>query len=132
MSTELIKKYYDAFNRQDYATMLACVSDDVVHEVNEGDVQKGIGLFKDFLGVMDTHYSEQVKNLAVFSSETPGRFAAEFNIDGRYIKSQKGLPEANNQPYFIRVGAFLEVQGSKIARITNYYNLQNWIKAVAG
>lgn len=130
MSLSLIQRYYDAFNRGDYQEMLSYVDEHVVHEVNEGDDQVGIALFRDFLGIMDEHYQEQVKNLVVFSSTEPSRFAAEFNIDGRYKKSQEGLPPAKGQKYYIRVGAFFEVKNNKIARISNYYNLKNWMKAV--
>ncbi len=131
MSKQLIEKYYDSFNQGRYEEMINLVSDDILHEVNEGDTQHGKSLFKAFLGVMDECYEEQVKNLVVFSSTQHNRFAAEFNIDGRYKKSQPGLPEAHGQKYFINVGAFFEINPlGKICRITNYYNLNNWINTV--
>lgn len=131
MSVELIKRYYGKFNEGDFAGMLELVSDDVVHDLNEGPSEKGREKFKAFLGVMDTHYSEQVRELVVFSSDSEHRFAAEFFIEGKYLKSQDGLPAANNQPYRLRVGAFFEVKSGKISRVTNYYNLKNWMEMVA-
>ncbi len=132
MSTAIIENYYQSFNQGKLDQMLELVADNVIHEVNESQTQNGKLLFKEFLNIMDEDYQEQVKNLVVFSSSTPDRFSAEFNIDGIYKKSQKGLPQAKNQKYFIRVGAFFEIQSGKITRITNYYNLKNWIQAVEG
>jgi len=130
MSAQLIQTYYDSFNKMDFNKMLSLLSADVVHEVNEGEPQIGVETFKKFMGVMDAHYSEQVKDLVVFTSSNPQRFAAEFFIDGVYKKTQEGLPPANNQKYYIKVGAFFEVKDNKITRVTNHYNLANWINVV--
>lgn len=110
--------------------MLSLLADDVVHEVNEGEPHLGIDKFRAFMKIMDEHYSEQVVDLAVFSSDAQNRFAAEFFIDGVYKKSYAGLPEARNQKYKLRVGAFFEVFEGKIKRVTNYYNLNKWIELV--
>jgi ketosteroid isomerase-like protein len=37
----LVARYYAAFNAGDVDGMLACLSDDVAHHVNEGAVRKG-------------------------------------------------------------------------------------------
>lgn len=131
MSIELIKKYYNHFNNQEFDQMIACLDKNVIHELNEGDAQQGIDKFKSFMKVMDEHYSEQVKELCVFQSENKNRYAAEFFIDGKYTKTQNGLPDANGQKYYIRVGAFFEVKDQKITRVTNHYNLKNWIEVVS-
>lgn len=130
MSVQLIETYYKNFNEMAFEQMTSLLDENVVHEVNEGEPQKGLATFKKFMGVMDEHYREQVKELVVFASSDPTRFAAEFYIDGVYTKTQAGLPPANNQKYYIRVGAFFEVKNNKITRVTNHYNLANWIKAV--
>ncbi len=39
----LIRRYYDAFNRGDVDGMLACLADDVVHDVNQGERRVGKG-----------------------------------------------------------------------------------------
>lgn len=130
MSVELIQKYYDNFNKAKFNDMLSLLADDVRHEVNEGEPQMGIEKFRAFMKVMDEHYSEQVVDLVVFSAGNAHRFSAEFYIDGVYKKSQAGLPEAKNQKYNLRVGAFFEVSEGKIKRVTNYYNLNKWIELV--
>ncbi len=130
MSVQLIETYYKHFNDLQFDKMVSLLDDNVVHEVNEGQPQVGLETFKKFMGVMDEHYQEQVKELHVFSTKDPQRFAAEFYIDGVYKKTQEGLPVAKNQKYYIRVGAFFEVKNNKIVRVTNHYNLAHWIKAV--
>ncbi|MEQ1841911.1 MAG: nuclear transport factor 2 family protein, partial [Verrucomicrobiales bacterium] len=60
------------------------------------------------------------------------RSAAEFFIRGTYLKSDEGLPPANGQTYHLRVGAFFEVADGRITRVTNYYNLPDWIRQVGG
>ena len=46
------------------------------------------------------------------------------------MSTDEGLPPATGQTYFLRVGAFFELRDGKVARITNYYNLQEWLKQV--
>lgn len=128
-TNELLKAYYDAFNKQNWQGMLDFLSEDVRHDINQGATEVGKARFKDFLGVMDAHYSEKVVDLVVMSNGED-RGAAEFFIDGVYKKSQEGLPEAKGQKYKIPVGAFFDIKNGKITRVTNYYNLPNWMDAV--
>lgn len=130
MSAQLIKNYYDAFNKKDMFRFFNYLSDDVSHGLNQGPVQKGVPAFRNFMAEMDACYDEQVVDLVVFESSTPGRFSAEFVIKGTYLKSQKGLPPAKGQKYQLPVGAFFEVKNGKVSRITNYYNLNDWIAQV--
>jgi len=37
----LVRRYYDAFNRGDVKAMADCLSDDVVHDVNQGGRRMG-------------------------------------------------------------------------------------------
>lgn len=126
----IIEQYYQAFNSQNWEGMLNLLSDDVRHDINEGGQEVGKDKFRAFLKVMDEHYTEKVVDLVVMEGEN-GRVAAEFFIEGVYKKTQQGLPEARNQSYRIPVGAFFEIKNDRIARVTNYYNLANWIKAVS-
>ena len=44
--------------------------------------------------------------------------------------TDEGLPPANRQTYRLNAGAFFAIRDGKVARVTNYYNLQDWIKQV--
>jgi steroid delta-isomerase-like uncharacterized protein len=131
MSTSaLIESYYAAFNGHDWDGMLALLTDDVVHDINQGDREVGIEAFRAFLGSMDRSYAEQVTELVVMVSADGSRGAAEFIIEGQYLTSDPSLPEARGQRYTLPVGAFFEIRDDKIARVTNYYNLRDWIRQV--
>ena len=130
MGTELLKRYYDAFNRQDYGGMLELLTEDVVHDINQGGRETGKAAFTAFLDRMHRHYREQVVDLVVMSHGARG--AAEFIIEGAYLVSDDGLPAATGQRYRLPVGAFFDLRDGKIARVTNYYNLADWIRQVSG
>ena len=127
---ELIQKYYDTFNQGDREAFLQLLSDDVVHDINQGGAEVGVAAFRAFLERMDRCYREQVEDLVVFANANGARAAAEFYIRGAYLSTDEGLPEASGQKYRLRVGAFFDVKDGKVARITNYYNLQDWLRQV--
>ena len=130
--SDLIRTYYQAFNSGDREALLALLHPEIVHEVNEGGSEVGIPAFRAFLVRMDRSYQETVEDLVVFAGDRPGRFAAEFFIRGKYLRTDDGLPEAKGQEYRLRVGAFLEVREGKVARVTNLYNLAAWTRMVGG
>ena len=126
----LIENYYAAFNAGDRDAMLAMLDEDVVHEINEDGAETGRQAFRAFLQRMDLCYRESVEELVVFADEGGSRAAAEFYIRGEYLSTDEGLPEATGQQYYLRVGAFFEIAGGKITRVTNYYNLRSWLEMV--
>jgi steroid delta-isomerase-like uncharacterized protein len=130
-TAKLVRRYYDAFNAKDWDGMMACVADDIRHDVNEGDRRGGKTAFREFLAQMDRAYDERLEDIVVMVDESGGRAAAEFTVHGRYLVADPGLPPARGQTYVLPVGAFLEVEGGKIARVTTYYNLKNWIAQVS-
>lgn len=131
MSESVIKAYYDAFNRQDVEGMLACLTDDVAHDVNEGKREIGKDAFKKFLERMNVHYKETLEDIIIMLSKDQRNAAAEFYVNGTYLKTDPGLPEAREQTYKIKAGAFLELKENKISRVTMYYNLKHWINLVS-
>lgn len=126
----LVSSYYAAFNAGDREAFLALLTDDVKHDTNQGGREVGKPQFRAFLERMDRCYAEQVVELQVFASECGTRAAAEFFIDGTYLATDEGLPPATGQRYHLRVGAFFDIAGGKVDRITNYYNLQEWLRLV--
>lgn len=129
-SINLINEYYGAFNQRNWEKFFSLLSYDVVHDLNQGPRQVGTAEFRKFINEMNRCYSEQVVNLVVMANADGSRLAAEFVIEGTYLQSQEGLPAAQGQKYCLPVGAFFEVKAGKVARITNYYNLNDWIKQV--
>ncbi|AWD22821.1 ketosteroid isomerase-related protein [Fuscovulum blasticum] len=127
----LIARYYAAFNAGDAAGMLDCVAEDVEHRVNEGAHRIGRAKFAEFCGHMGVSYRETLKDMVIFANDTGDRAAAEFVVHGEYLKTDPGLPEAKGQRYVLPAGGFFEVKDGKIARVTTFYNLNDWIAQVS-
>lgn len=132
MSAELIRAYYDAFNRGDREAMLALLAEDVAHDINQGRRERGKDAFRAFLAHMDRCYRERLSDIAVMTSADGRRAAAEFVVEGAYLATDAGLPPAQGQTYRLPAGTFFAIEDGKIARVTTYYNLQDWIAQVGG
>lgn len=128
----LIERYYAAFNRGDTEGMLACLADDVMHDVNQGERRVGKDRFHAFSARMSHHYSEQLTDIVILVSADGRRASAEFNVAGVYKVSEQGLPDATGQTYRLPAGTFFAVDGGRISRVTTYYNLTEWIMQVTG
>lgn len=125
----MIRAYFDAFNRHDAEALLATLDDHVVHDINEGGQEVGKDAFRRFKAHMDRCYREEILELCVMVSSDRG--AAEFLCAGTYLQTDGSLPEAKGQRYAIPAAAFFEVKDGKITRVTSYYNLQGWLKAIS-
>jgi steroid delta-isomerase-like uncharacterized protein len=132
MSGELIRAYYDAFNRGDREGMLALLTDDVAHDINQGARESGKDAFRAFLERMDRCYRERLRDIVVMVSADGRHAAAEFVVDGTYLESDAGLPPARGQTYSLPAGTFFALRQGRIARVTTYYNLRDWIAQVGG
>lgn len=131
-TVNLIQNYYAAFNNGDMDTFLNFLTDDVIHDINQGKREIGKDAFKQFMACMNFNYKEQLVDMVVMATPDGARAAAEFVVLGEYLKTDEGLPVAQGQKYRLPAGAFFEIRDNKVARITNYYNLQDWIAQVGG
>lgn len=127
----LVERYYAAFNAGDMATFLSLLTDDVVHDINQGGRETGKDAFRAFMDRMNRHYREQLVDLVVMCNADGSRAAAEFTVLGEYLATDEGLPPARGQAYRLPAGAFFEIRGGKVARVSNYYNLADWIAQVS-
>ena len=130
-TVQLLQKYYEAFNAQDMDTFLSLLTDDVVHDINQGDREVGKDTFSAFMDRMNKNYKENIVDIVVMSNEAGDRAAVEFTVLGEYLATDEGLPEANGQTYKLPAGAFFDIRDGKVARVTNYYNLEDWIAQVS-
>jgi len=132
-STEsLLRQYYVTFNKGDREALLAMLTETVKHDINQGGCEVGLRAFRVFLERMDRCYRERVEDTEIFASADGKRGAAEFYISGSYITTDEGLPSATGQVYRLRVSAFFDIIDGKIDRVTNYYNLEEWLRLVGG
>ncbi|MBB3228486.1 steroid delta-isomerase-like uncharacterized protein [Luteibacter sp. Sphag1AF] len=129
-TSELIRRYYEAFNRADWPAMLALLTDNVAHDINQSGRESGRERFARFLERMNSSYSEQLKNIVIMVDATGTRAAAEYVVHGVYKATDDGLPLAQGQSYVLPGGAFFDVVDGRIARVSNYYNLEDWLGQV--
>ncbi|MFT3927900.1 MAG: ketosteroid isomerase-related protein [Myxococcales bacterium] len=127
MSAQLIHAYFDAFNGRNEGALLDMLSDEIIHDINQGAREVGRDRFQDFLGHMNECYQEQIVDLVVMSDVTGLRFAAEYTVIGTYLKTDAGFPEASGQTYRLPAGSFFEVELGKIMRVSTYYNVREWL-----
>lgn len=126
----LMNHYYAAFNAADWEGMLDCLSDDVAHDINQGERQVGKQAFGAFLEHMERCYRETLTEIVVMANDEGTRASAEFIVNGEYLQTDAGLPEANGQTYVLPAGAFFAIDQGKITRVTVYYNLSDWERQV--
>lgn len=127
----LIAAYYDAFNKGDMDAFYSLLTEDVIHDSNQGGREVGKAPFRAFMERMNASYKERLVDMVIMSHPAGERAAAEFVVLGEYLKTDAGLPEANGQTYRLPAGAFFDIRDGKIARVTNYYNLEDWIRQVS-
>jgi steroid delta-isomerase-like uncharacterized protein len=126
-----IARYFAAFNAGDTGAMLDCLSGDVAHHVNEGRIRTGKEKFAAFCAHMSRCYKENLTDMVIFESEDGTRAAAEYTVNGTYLETDEGLPEAKGQTYKLPAGSFFTLEDGKISRVTTYYNLADWTAQVS-
>lgn len=131
-SLKLIEAYYAAFNKGDMEAFFALLTEDIVHDINQGKRETGKDAFRTFMQRMNLCYKEEIADLVVMLNDDGDRAAVEFTVLGEYLRSDDGLPPAHGQIYRLPAGAFFEIRDGKIARISNFYNLQDWVAQVSG
>jgi steroid delta-isomerase-like uncharacterized protein len=129
-TTQLIHRYYAAFNARNWESFFALLTEDVVHDLNQGARETGKAAFRAFIDRMNASYSEQIVDIAISVHAEAKRAAAEYVVVGTYLKTDEGLPPATGQTYRLPGGAFFEIRDGLVSRVTNYYNLQDWLKQV--
>lgn len=126
-----ISAYYEAFNAGDTAAMEALLTEDFEHHVNEGKIRHGIETFRAFNAHMTRCYRETLTDLVLMANDAGTRAAAEFVVNGVYLHTDDGLPEARGQTYILPAGTFFTLREGRIQRVTTYYNLADWIAQVS-
>jgi len=121
-TSALVLRFCAAYSRGDVEGMLDCVSDDLMHDVNQGPRESGKAAFRAYLQQHVRSYREEWRDVVVMSIDDGTRAAAEFSVHGVYQNAAPGLPAAQGQRYVLTAGAFFAINQGKIARITPYYN----------
>ncbi|WP_163267955.1 ketosteroid isomerase-related protein [Chelativorans alearense] len=118
----LIERYLAAFNAGDHEAMLACLSEDVVHDTREGKREIGKEKVRWSLAERARHFREELSDIIVMTAPAGIRAAAEFTVRGTYLATAEGLPEARDQNYRLQAGIFFEVDDDLVTRLTDCFN----------
>lgn len=133
---ELVRAYYDNFNLRDVDGMLALLTEDVIHDVSQGGREIGRAEFASCFERMNRCYREQVIDLVIMATDGGENAAAEFTVEGRYMETDRDhpseieMPEAAGQPYRVAGRALFEIREERIARVTDWYDLPEWLRQV--
>jgi steroid delta-isomerase-like uncharacterized protein len=125
-----LETYYGAFNGGDQEAMLACLTENVAHDINQGSRQNGKDAFRSFLKHMERTYAETLDDVVIMANDKGTRASAEFIVRGKYLADDEGLPPARGQIYVLPAGAFFDLEDGLISRVSVYYNLTAWIDQV--
>lgn len=105
---EIAQHYYRCFNNKDWAGMLALLSADIRHDVNQGETRVGVDLYRSFLAHMDDCYDERLDDLVFFTEPLGGAWPANSPCTAYKNRRSYARPER----YTLPAGAFLEVADS--------------------
>ncbi len=127
---DLLTSYYQSFNEKNWDKFFSLLDDNVIHDVNHGAKENSKAVFKKFMDRMNRCYDENISKIVIFTESTGKKAAVEYVVTGTYLETDEGLPAARKQKYSLPGGAFFDIENGKIKRITNYYNLQNWLEQI--
>ena len=68
-SINLVERYYAAFNGGDMDTFLNLLTDDVIHDINQGKREIGKEAFTQFMACMNYNYKEQLVDMVIMATE---------------------------------------------------------------
>jgi steroid delta-isomerase-like uncharacterized protein len=131
----IVRAYYAAFNAGDVDRFLELLTEDVAHDISQGTREVGRDAFRRFLQHMNRCYVERIDDLVVMSEPGLTRAAAEFTVHGTYLATDPGLPPgtppARGQTYTLAAGAFFTLRDGRVSRISNHYNLSDWLSQIS-
>lgn len=130
-ATELVHAYYAAFDAGDMPGLLALLNENVIHDINQGERQMGKRAFAAFMDKTSHCYRERLEDLVVMQNTEGNRAASEFTVHGQYLEGAEGLPAAKGQTYVLAAGTFFYIHCGKIARVSHYRNLNDWLEQVS-
>jgi steroid delta-isomerase-like uncharacterized protein len=126
----LLTRYFNALNERDSRACLELLSDDVLLDINQGPREQGVQAFADYLQRTQRCFRETVDNLQIFTEPNGQRAASEYTLSGEYLSTDDGLPDACGQSYQLAGASFFEIRDGKISRVSQHFNLPEWLAQV--
>lgn len=114
-ATELVLAYCSAFNRGDWAGMLALLDDDIEHQFDHGPRESGKPAFAQFLQRWQLNRNERLRDIVVMASPDGARAAAEYLVERHPVAGAGGQHDSE------RGGAFFSISDAHIRRVSHYH-----------
>lgn len=128
-TADIVERFLDALSQGDDETALACLSENVVRDMEGGGRELGREKFRWYLGLRRRHFRETLADLVIM--ENGVHAAAELTCRGTYEAAPEGWPPASGQHYTLPAGLFFEVDESLITRVTLYRDVEAWKSALS-
>lgn len=127
----LVKTYYDALNKKDMNLFFSIMSNDVIHDINQGASETGITKFKTYMKKTNNSFDENLSEILIMVSNDGKHAAAQWVDHGVYYKDYPGMKiHATNQKFTLNGGHFFEIHDGKLSRVTTYYNDTNFMEQI--
>jgi steroid delta-isomerase-like uncharacterized protein len=123
----LLREYYSALNARDTPALLALVHDHVVHDLGQSRREFGKAAFARFMERSASRCQNHVFDIEIMTNGDGSRAAVEFVVLGSYLTSDQCPESTPSQTFRLPGGAFFEIDGGKIVRISNHCGLQEWL-----
>ena len=123
----LLRDYYSALNAQDMPAILDLLHDNVVHDLGQSRREFGKVAFARFMEHTKARCQKHIFDIEIMTNDDGSRAAAEFIILGSYLIDGQCPESTPGQTFRVPGGAFFEIHDGKIARISSYCGLQEWL-----
>ncbi len=127
----LIERYIEALNDRSVSGVLSLLAEDVAHDPNQDRRRIGRQAFEAALIHRLRLVRETASDLVVLVSDDGHRASAEYTLRGTYLETGEGLPPATGQTYSLPGAAFFEVDEGRISRVSEYLNLNEFVRQVS-
>lgn len=116
---DLVARALAAFNAGDHEELIACLSEDVAHDVPGAGRKIGREAFRWRLAWLARHFRAEAADIAIMTAPGGVRAAAEFTLRGTYLAAMDGWPRAHGQSVGLSAGIFLEIDDEgRISRLS--------------
>ncbi|MDQ2089935.1 nuclear transport factor 2 family protein [Marimonas arenosa] len=108
-ATDTIRACFDAIDVGDAGAMLTCLAGDAALHVNQGSVRLGRDGFAELCARTNRCSGVARTDWVIFEAAT-GTRAAEDIVNGTYLETDAGLPEARGQTYRLPAAALFALE----------------------
>ncbi len=130
LAYQLVQKFYDFFNAEDFEAYRNILAEDFSHQVNFEELDAGVNPFIEFLQDNQKHYKEKIENPLIMVSEDGRHASAKCVVTGEYVLTDESGIQAQGQTYRLDVIHFFEIKDEKVSRGCGWYDQSDWEKQV--